>query len=199
MCRSVLAILFRPLKTSSNEQDYQNYSNLSLAPTAYCLIKEIATWKWEFGAIQWTTHTSGKVIEDAGALRSGLCDLISLLPKVDYWQTDRQEHEGIHTGKHALKHTHRGTLTHIPECYQYTGMLVATESRGTVLRHSLNMQQAIPNKQENWWERVGVRASEKEKKDWLGICLKERVKPSQCLSNSRAIEGKWRKEKQTGL
>lgn len=74
-----------------NYWDYQHYLNPSLAPIAHCFVnhEEIVKRKWEFGAIQWTTHTSGKVIEDAGALRSGLRDLISLLPKVDYWQTDR--------------------------------------------------------------------------------------------------------------
>lgn len=66
--------------------DNQDYLNPSLALIAHCLIKykEPATWKQEFGATQWTTQRSGKVIEDAGALRSALRDPISSLPKVDY-------------------------------------------------------------------------------------------------------------------
>lgn len=71
-------------------------------------------------------HTeSGKLIEDAGALRSGLCDLISSLPKVDYWQTGQSTTDYItHMHKHSPKHTR----IHIPQCYQYTGMLVAMKA-----------------------------------------------------------------------
>lgn len=102
---------------------------------------------------------------------------------MDHWQTD------THTGKHALKHTETGTLTHIPECYQYNRHACGTESRGMALRHSLNMQQAILNKQENWMERVGVRARVKKKEtDWLGICLKEKVRATQCLSDWGSAE-----------
>lgn len=54
-------------------------------------------------------HTeSGKLIEDAGALRSGLCDLISSLPKVDYWQTG-QSTTTLHTRTSTHQNTHAYT------------------------------------------------------------------------------------------
>ena len=60
-------------------------------------------------------------------------------------------------------HTQRHSYTHtiVLSIYRHA---CGTESRGTALRHSLNMQQAILNKQENWMERVGVRARARKKK-----------------------------------
>lgn len=140
-----------------------------------------------------TMNNTQVVIEDAGALRSGRCDLISLLPNVDYWQTDRQEYGRTHTHSHT--HSHRPSYTHtrVLSIYRHA---CGTESRGMALRHSLNMQQAIPNKQENWMERVGARATARKKKaDWLGIFLKEKVRATLCPSNRRAIRrGKKRRE-----
>lgn len=42
-------------------------------------------------------HTRAKVIEDAGALRSRLRNLISLLPKEDYWQTEAHKRKANHS------------------------------------------------------------------------------------------------------
>lgn len=139
--------------------------------------------------LQYNEQHTQVVIEDAGALRSGRCDLISLLPNVDYWQTDRQEHGRTHTHSHRPSYTH----TRVLSIYRHA---CGTESRGTALRHSLNMQQAILNKQENWMERVGARATARKKKaDWLGIFLKEKVRATLCPSNRRAIR---RGEKKKG-
>lgn len=72
------------------------------------------------------------------------------------WTTDRQ------TRARAHAHTQRHSYTHTRVLSIYRHACV-TESRGTALRHSLNMQQAILNKQEDWMERVrGVRGGESE-------------------------------------
>lgn len=60
-------------------------------------------------------------------------------------------------------HASPATLTHIPQFHQYTGMLVTLKARGTALKHSLIMQQAVLNKQ-NWKEKMGVRVKSGEKK-----------------------------------
>lgn len=121
-------------------------------------------------------------------------------PYCPMWTTDRhtgQKQEGIHTHKHTMKptHIHTGTLTHIPECYQYTGILVALKAGARPWEiHSTCNKQSKTNKRIGWrgwgWERVRLK-----KADWLGICLKEEVRAAWCLSNRRAIwRGKKRRE-----
>lgn len=96
--------------------------------------------------------------------------------------TDRPEHDWLHyTHAQALTKTHTHTHTTVLSIHRHAG---GNESRGTALRHSLNMQQAVLNKQENWMEEEeGVRG----KTDWLGICEREGWRYS--VSYCKVIEG----------
>lgn len=119
-------------------------------------------------------YTSGKVIEDAGALRSRLRNLISSLPKEDYWQTEA----------HKRKASHSYTFHSVINIQTASG----TESQGTALKHSLNIQQAILNIQ-NWKEKMGVRVKRgKKDPNWLGISLKGKVTTTWCLYRHSDME-----------
>lgn len=150
-----------------NFKDYQQNQNASLAQIARCSIKhkEIATWKPEFGARQWTTHRSRRVIEDAGALRSGLCDLISSLTKVDYWQTDRSTKTHTHT--ESLLYTYQSVIN----IQAYLWHWKQGHGLETFTQHATSNPKQTRELDE---EGGGESESEKEKTDWLGICLKEK-------------------------
>lgn len=109
-------------------------------------------------------------------------DCVTSYPHYPRWTTDRQARARLHyTHAQARTKTHTHTHTTVLSIHRHAGGI---ESRGTALRHSLNMQQAVLNKQENWMEEEeGVRG----KTDWLGICEREGWRYS--VSYCKVIEG----------
>lgn len=82
---------------------------------------------------------------------------VTSYPQYPRRTTDRQKHTHTHTPKAGHSYTH-STVSSI---YRHA---CGTQSWGTALKHSLNMQQATLNKQ-NWIEKMGVRGAKRA--DWL--------------------------------
>lgn len=100
--------------------------------------------------------------------------------------TDRQKY----TNARPATLTHSTVSTYRQAC--------STESQGTALKHSLNIQQATLNIQ-NWKEKTGVRLKRGKKADWLGICLKGKVTTTWCLYKQSDMEASHEVKKKREL
>lgn len=123
---------------------------------------------------------------------------VTSYPYCPRWTTDRQTGRSIkaytHTRKHALIHTQAlfhtyQSVINIQACLWHWKQGHGLE---TLTQHATSNPKQTRDLD---GEGGGESESEKEKADWLGICLKEKVRATRCLSNCRAIQ---RGEKKKG-